>query len=332
VGFGGEPIAGAEFRNLMKCPVWKKYKPKIVLGGSGAWQIVRGGMQDEYGIDAVVVGESDCDAVEIFNKVMNGEPLPKIVKTEKPMLEKIPTIKKPALFGVVEITRGCGKGCQFCSPTMRTFYSVENIEWYAYTGLSSWGTAKAYGLAVVTYDENTNSVGALNWENAENSNPYVLTSTLTRSGAGFLPVDGIPEAPSEGAILSTPFIVSETRSVAVLPISASIGVAMGFMVFAVWIGYRRMWGDAASTLLEQGFHDMTVRDVEIVGQIMDLKEFTIPELVRRTRASKITVWRTVQKLVEQGLVRQIEQTKPASNGLGGRGKPSRVYKYVGTRA
>jgi len=74
---------------------------------------------------------------------------------------------------------------------------------------------------------------------------------------------------------------------------------------------------------------MTVRDVEIVGQIIDLEEFTIPELVRQTGASKITVWRTVQKLMEQGLVKQIEQTKPAANGLGGRGKPSRVYKYVG---
>ena len=123
LGFGGEPIAGAEFRELMKCSVWKKYRPKIVVGGSGAWQIVRGNMQDEYGIDAVVVGESDCDAVEIFKKVMNGESLPRTIKTEKPMLEKIPMIKKPALFGVVEITRGCGKGCHFCSPTMRTFYS-----------------------------------------------------------------------------------------------------------------------------------------------------------------------------------------------------------------
>jgi predicted transcriptional regulator len=100
-------------------------------------------------------------------------------------------------------------------------------------------------------------------------------------------------------------------------------------VFSVWIGYKRMWGDAASTLLEQGLHDMTVRDVEIVGQIIDLKEFTIPELIRQTGASKITVWRTVQKLIEQGLVKQIEQTKPAANGLGGRGKPSRVYKYLG---
>ena len=123
VGFGGEPIAGAEFRNLMKCSIWKKYRPKIVVGGSGAWQIVRGNMQEEYGIDVVVIGEGDRATIEIFKKVMNGEPLSRTVKTKKPRLEEIPMIKKPALFGVVEITRGCGKGCQFCSPTMRTFYS-----------------------------------------------------------------------------------------------------------------------------------------------------------------------------------------------------------------
>ena len=123
VGFGGEPIAAAEFRNLMKHSIWKKYRPKIVVGGSGAWQIVNGNMQERYGINTVVIGEGDRSAPEIFRKAMNGEPLPKVVKTEKPELERIPTIKKPALFGVVEITRGCGKGCQFCSPTMRTRYS-----------------------------------------------------------------------------------------------------------------------------------------------------------------------------------------------------------------
>jgi len=213
-------------------------------------------------------------------------------------------------------------------------YDVENIEWFACIGLSSWGNAEAHALAVVTYDENTKSISALNWENAENSKPYVLASTVAGIGAGFLPEADRAGAgaPSEGAIASTPFIVSETKSISVFPISASIGIAMGFMVLAVWIGYRRMWGDAATTLLEQGLHDMTVRDVEIVGQIMDLKEFTIPELVRRTHVSKITVWRTVQKLIKQELVKPIEQTKPAANGLGGRGKPSRVYKYIGARA
>jgi len=121
----------------------------------------------------------------------------------------------------------------------------------------------------------------------------------------------------------------ETEPINAMPIAASIGIVMSFVVFGVWVGYRRMWGDATSTLLEHGLQDMTVRDVEIVGQIMDLKEFTIPQLVKETRASKLKVWRTVQKLVEQGLVQQTDQTKSAANGMGGRGKPSNVYKYVG---
>lgn len=135
----------------------------------------------------------------------------------------------------------------------------------------------------------------------------------------------------KAAITGTQVIVFKTEGIAVMPISASVGAVMGVVVFAVWIGYRRMWGEATLTLLEHGLHDMTVRDVEIVGHIMEMKEFTIPELMRRTRASKITVWRTVQKLVGQGLVQQTEQTKLAANGLGGRGKPSHVYKYVGLR-
>ena len=125
VAIGGEPMAAAEFKCLMKHTMLKKKnrKAKLIVGGAGAWQIERGGMQDEYKIDTIVVGESDRTALEIFRKVMKGEPLPRVIHTEKPTCEEIPTIKNPALFGVTEITRGCGKGCQFCSPTMRTFYS-----------------------------------------------------------------------------------------------------------------------------------------------------------------------------------------------------------------
>ncbi|MEW6221949.1 MAG: helix-turn-helix domain-containing protein [Candidatus Hadarchaeota archaeon] len=124
---------------------------------------------------------------------------------------------------------------------------------------------------------------------------------------------------------------TERTTIDVLPVAASIGIAVGVAALAVWIGYRQAWGDATSTLLEQGLHDMTVRDVEIVGYIMQRGEFTIPELMKLTDATKITVWRTVQKLVDQGLVVQTEQTKPAANGLGGRGKPSQIYKYVGEK-
>ncbi len=125
VAIGGEPIAADEFRYLMRHPKLKKKKRKykVIVGGSGAWQISRGNMQDEFKIDTVVIGEADRIALEIFHKAMRGEKLPKVVRTRKPKVGEIPTITKPALFGVAEITRGCGKGCQFCSPTMRTFYS-----------------------------------------------------------------------------------------------------------------------------------------------------------------------------------------------------------------
>ncbi len=122
LGFGGEPIAAAEFRELVTHPVLKKHKPKIMVGGAGAWQIIRGNMEEEYRIDTVVMGEGDT-ALALFRKAMNDEELPKTVETEKPELDEIPVIKKPAIFGVVEITRGCGRGCQFCSPTTRTRYS-----------------------------------------------------------------------------------------------------------------------------------------------------------------------------------------------------------------
>lgn len=123
VGVGGEPIAAAEFRELMNNPILRKYGSKIIVGGSGAWQIIRGDMQDAYGIDVVLVGEGDRTAPVVFRKALEGGPLPKVIQAEKPKLEEIPPITKPSLFGVVEITRGCGKGCRFCSPTMRTRYS-----------------------------------------------------------------------------------------------------------------------------------------------------------------------------------------------------------------
>ena len=41
----------------------------------------------------------------------------------KPKRERIPLIKHAASYGMVEITRGCGRGCAFCSPTMRKKYS-----------------------------------------------------------------------------------------------------------------------------------------------------------------------------------------------------------------
>jgi predicted transcriptional regulator len=145
-----------------------------------------------------------------------------------------------------------------------------------------------------------------------------------------VPTEAYEQAQETGEpVMFSNTTTTETKPINAWPIAAGIGISMGVMVFAVWAGYREMRGSATSTLLEHGLHDMTVRDVEIVGHIMKLGEFTIPELMKLTKTSKITIWRTVQKLVEQGLVQSTEETKLAANGLGGRGKPSRVYRYVG---
>lgn len=112
-------------------------------------------------------------------------------------------------------------------------------------------------------------------------------------------------------------------------ISASLGVAATLMFAAVWLSRREAIGTATSMLIDKGLENMSIRDAEIVGEIMRRGEFTIPQLMEKTGTSKITTWRTVKKLVEEGFVRKTEKTRAPSKGLGGRGKPSQVYEYVG---
>src|SRR5947207_13677006 len=37
----------------------------------------------------------------------------------QPTVDEIPVVKHRSTFGVVEITRGCGRGCQFCGPATK---------------------------------------------------------------------------------------------------------------------------------------------------------------------------------------------------------------------
>jgi radical SAM superfamily enzyme YgiQ (UPF0313 family) len=123
VGFGGEPVAAAEFRNLINKPFLRKWGAKIILGGAGAWQIYRAKLQENYGIDCIIMGEGEKTAIEIFRKALNDKPLPRLVETEPPNPNEISHIVNPSIFGTVEITRGCGRGCKFCSPMMRRRHS-----------------------------------------------------------------------------------------------------------------------------------------------------------------------------------------------------------------
>jgi radical SAM superfamily enzyme YgiQ (UPF0313 family) len=129
IGFGGEALNASEFEKLLNHTSIKKYKPKIIVGGQGSWQIIEANSQKRLGIDVIFQGEAEKDLVNIFKKLMNDEQVPSSYQAEKIEYSNVPLIKKPASYGMVEIMRGCGRGCHFCSPTMRTRYSfpIEHI-------------------------------------------------------------------------------------------------------------------------------------------------------------------------------------------------------------
>jgi radical SAM superfamily enzyme YgiQ (UPF0313 family) len=111
-----------EFKQLMNHRVLKNYKPKIIVGGFGSWQLERRNVAKGYGVDCVVIGGRSDTILNVFNKAVNGEALPRIYREEKlvgldnPML---PMLKHAAIDGEIEISKGCGRNCQFCTPTMQ---------------------------------------------------------------------------------------------------------------------------------------------------------------------------------------------------------------------
>jgi radical SAM superfamily enzyme YgiQ (UPF0313 family) len=123
IGFGGEALNASEFKKLVSHPSISKYKPKIVVGGTGSWQINEINAQDKLGIDVLFQGEAEHDLASLFKKLMDGKKVDSYYTAQKPKMEEVPLIRHAASYGMVEITRGCGRGCQFCSPTMRTKYS-----------------------------------------------------------------------------------------------------------------------------------------------------------------------------------------------------------------
>ncbi|MFQ5762695.1 MAG: B12-binding domain-containing radical SAM protein [Candidatus Bathyarchaeia archaeon] len=119
--FRGEAATYIEFKNLMKLiGELGSASMKVIVGGAGAWQIhfVKDAME-RYGIDTVVMGQGEKIAPELFRKAVNGEELPRVVFAHEPNDSEIPAIRRPSVCGLVEISRGCGRRCQFCLPDMR---------------------------------------------------------------------------------------------------------------------------------------------------------------------------------------------------------------------
>ena len=121
--FGGEAYMAVKFRELLNHPSVRRYRPRIIVGGPGAWQLI-GEPQERLGIDCVVLGEGERVVGPLFEKAIRGEPLPSVVHGEPVPVEEIPIIRGATIDGLVEIARGCGRGCRFCEPTLQRYRAL----------------------------------------------------------------------------------------------------------------------------------------------------------------------------------------------------------------
>ncbi len=129
--FKKEPYLAKYFKALFTKPEIKEAKKrglKIIVGGPGAWQFqYRPDFAEKNGIDCVVEGEGEKVLGKVMSAAINGEPLPnhwQVNVSDAPKLEEIPDIVAPSVNGLVEIGRGCCRGCEFCNVTLRP------LRWY----------------------------------------------------------------------------------------------------------------------------------------------------------------------------------------------------------
>jgi len=121
-GSSKEPMnaayARAMFDKIKSSPYRKSFR--VIVGGSGGWQITQTNALEELGIDCVAEGRSEsADALALFQKATAGETLPQSINLAHPTTrEAILFPDKRTTFGVVEMTTGCGRRCHFCVPDL----------------------------------------------------------------------------------------------------------------------------------------------------------------------------------------------------------------------
>ena len=140
-------------------------KAKVISGASGTWQYNYDPEKiEEFGIYAVLEGELGGIAPEIdghagrfFNYLINDEfenmnPFRKksdfkvdikefqrngktlhgrfVNFWDRPEIDEIPDIVEPSMHGMIEVMRGCGRGCKFCDVTLRAlrYYPPEKVK------------------------------------------------------------------------------------------------------------------------------------------------------------------------------------------------------------
>lgn len=123
---GKEPVNRISFRRFMESPSVREARRrgvKIIMGGPAAWQwIWEPDLWKKWGVTTVIDGEVERIIVDVVEKALNGDCLPDYIyvgPADAPSIEELSIIKGASVNGLIEIMRGCPRGCKFCSVTLR---------------------------------------------------------------------------------------------------------------------------------------------------------------------------------------------------------------------
>jgi len=110
--------ARAAFQMIKASPYRNDFK--VIVGGSGGWQISQTDSFEELGVDCVVQGRSEsADCMELFDLAIRGQELPRELNVAHPLRrDEILVPETRTTFGVIEMTTGCGRRCGFCLPDL----------------------------------------------------------------------------------------------------------------------------------------------------------------------------------------------------------------------
>ena len=94
----------------------RQYGFQLVVGGAGAWQwLSHGDQRPDVDIDLVFQGYFERSGPPLFSDLLEGRPPGDHVIEPDTGAERIQPISGPSMLGIIELSRGCGRGCKFCA-------------------------------------------------------------------------------------------------------------------------------------------------------------------------------------------------------------------------